>query len=677
MKRLGALPIGFATLVAGTLSMAQTPRPPLGAPVASSSVVAPPPSVIASAPPVAEPAPSVDPSRGDHMRAYHAALGARRLGQQDLRLEDVQARVAEAEAFMTTGRTDEAIARLTDLVEHPKFDLFANTEDGRAAVFRLGDALATAGIYEPARAYLRRVLKTNGAWIGSAPYARRSVRRLVDIALESQNFVGGTSDLQDLPTSTPAEVMGDIHYMNGRGKEAAADPDGALAEYAQVPQSARFWAQATYLSGLIQVEKGHFKEGEDLFCKVADPKRSDNTTPVFADENYFAVRDAARLGLGRIAHEQFRNDDARYYYYLVPRDSDRLAEALYEAATTRYEKKDYDGARELLDELKGLGVHNRYEDETWILDSYIDLARCKFEDADRKLVEFLRRYEPVRDAARRVQGDDRAMVQLLSAARSGADAGGTEIAGGTVTPDTMRAIAALVRLDPAYGAVVRRLAVLDREASGLRQALGQLGDMQKTLASNGGVRPAEEKKADPNQQLEDAKAALAGVKRQIAELRASGAKGDQIGPLEQAAHDLDVRIAQGAPTAAAAAAPTSGTGTDLPQLLADDASLASSLMPRIDAARKLLTNAETELAKDALHRVDLRLSRLLRRARLGRIESVLGRKRALEVEIEAINDGILPQGAFDSLDVARYLQDNEEYWPFEGDDWPDEFVGEK
>jgi len=29
----------------------------------------------------------------------------------------------------------------------------------------------------------------------------------------------------------------------------------------------------------------------------------------------------------------------------------------------------------------------------------------------------------------------------------------------------------------------------------------------------------------------------------------------------------------------------------------------------------------------------------------------------------------------DSLDAARYLKDSEEYWPFEGDDWPDEYVG--
>ena len=54
---------------------------------------------------------------------------------------------------------------------------------------------------------------------------------------------------------------------------------------------------------------------------------------------------------------------------------------------------------------------------------------------------------------------------------------------------------------------------------------------------------------------------------------------------------------------------------------------------------------------------------------------MLGRKRALEIEIEAINNGFLPQDAVDSLDAARFLKDSEEYWPFEGDDWPDEFIG--
>ena len=113
----------------------------------------------------------------------------------------------------------------------------------------------------------------------------------------------------------------------------------------------------------------------------------------------------------------------------------------------------------------------------------------------------------------------------------------------------------------------------------------------------------------------------------------------------------------------------------------DPGAIAKLTMPlivkplRMDASIGIDAKAIVANEKDALKRLDLRLSRLLRRARLGRIESVLGRKRALEVEIEAINSGILPQGAFDSLNAERFLQDNEEYWPFEGDDWPDEFVG--
>jgi hypothetical protein len=109
--------------------------------------------------------------------------------------------------------------------------------------------------------------------------------------------------------------------------------------------------------------------------------------------------------------------------------------------------------------------------------------------------------------------------------------------------------------------------------------------------------------------------------------------------------------------------------------LRGDRAASSELYAAAEAARGKLIEARSGLAKDAANRLVLRLSRLLRRARLGRIESVLGRKRALEVEVEALAVGILPKAALDSLEAARFLNDSEEYWPFEGDDWPDEYVG--
>ena len=171
------------------------------------------------------------------------------------------------------------------------------------------------------------------------------------------------------------------------------------------------------------------------------------------------------------------------------------------------------------------------------------------------------------------------------------------------------------------------------------------------------------------------RAALDGVKRQVAEAEAAHAAPDQVAAIQADAKKLELRLAFANGQQAAIETGSTAQGTDLPDLLRADQARASALSVQLDAVRRDLATAEGNLARDAMHRLDLRLSRLLRRARLGRIESVLGRKRALEVEIEAINAGILPADAVDSLNAARYLQDNEEYWPFEGDDWPDEFVG--
>ena len=616
-------------------------------------------------------------SRGQSMATYQDALKARKLGSTlQLSLDDVKTRAAEGEDLIRTGRIDEAVSRMLDLVESPQFVPFVADEAGRAVIFLLGDAYARAGAYQPGRAYFRKLLNQQGAWDGVATYARRAVRRLVEIGIETERYDDAIDDVKLVPQSAPEETRGEIAYLRGRASEAKKDPDGALAAYAQVGQRSRFWAQATYLQGLILTEKKQYKEGENMFCKVADPKRASSSTPVYADERFFAVRDLARLALGRVAHEQFRFDDSRYYYYLVPRDSDRLAEALYEAATSRYEKKDYEGARELLDELKGLQIHHPYEDEAWILDAYIDLAQCKFKPADDKLLKFVALYEPVRDAARRVQDNEHAMNALLDAARTGGDAGISE-GGASLKPEALRAIAALLRLDPAYGSVVRQRAVLDHEASGLRLTSGSLTDIRQQLATTGGVRPAQDDKPSDDERAKDAREAVDGVRRMISDLEGSGASASQLQPLKEELNQLQTRVnaARNATTIAAADAVTKTGGKDLPDLIRADEQTATTYSQPIETARTELAHTESVLAKDSLRRVDLRLSRLLRRARLGRIESILGRKRSLEIEIEAINNGFLPQDAVDALDAARFLKDSEEYWPFEGDDWPDEFIG--
>ncbi len=649
----------------------------------------PPPAAVPAAPPTPDtPAPEASPeasrpagpapaaavrapdARGSAMRAYHAALAARKLAATvPLSRQRLREELGDIEKKLLDGRRDEAIGALVALVESPRFDAFAKTDEGRAMKYHLGDALGRAGVYEASRAYLVALL--DGA--PTDTWYRRAARSLVDFGLESHDPRPFIADLAKVGGGAPEELRGDIAYLRGRGLEREKKLAAALVEYAKVTPRSRFWAQATYLSGLVEVERGRLAQGERLFCRVADAKLTPKQAPLYGGTEFFRVRDLSRLALGRVAHEQFRFDDSRYYYYLVPNDSEHLPEALYESATSRYEKKDYESARQLLDELSALQRNHPYEDEAWVLDAFVHMAVCEFDAADVKLGEFLKRYEPVRDGVRRLLKDDTAMRQLLDAVRVGADPGAS---GTGLAQADARAIGALLRLDSAYAASSLRIAHTEHQISGLRGAMTELDAARARLADPKKVRAQAEGaiSGSPAEKLQAIDAQIAEVRR----LLRSVSGGKRAGAVEQLRRDLEV-LEVAARAARAAAAPTvlaaTSQSADLTEMLRADRERATQLHGEAEALRTKLVAEQVELARSALGRLDRRLSRLLARARLGRIETVLGRKRSLEIEIEALSQGLLPQSAVDSLDAARFLRDDEEYWPFDGEDWDDEYVG--
>jgi hypothetical protein len=610
-------------------------------------------------------------TRGEAMRAYQKALDAKKLAASSaLSIQRLREELPVIEEKLSVGRRDEAIGDLVYLIESPRFEPFAGSEEGRTALFLLGDALAGAGALQPARGYLTRLFKGDP---GDTSY-RRAVHSLVDAGLASDRPEVILKDLEVVPASAPDELSGDVSYLRGRSAELAKKPDEALAAYAKVGEKSRFWAQATYLSGVLEVEKKNFKRGEQLFCKVADKKQTPKRAAMFGGSEFFRVRDLARLGLGRVAHEQYRFDDARYYYYLVPNDSENISEALYETATTRYEAKDYDGARQALDDLKRLKVNHVYEDEAYILDSYVDLATCRFPAADKKLDAFIARYEPVRDAARRISKDSGAVKSLVDAVRGGSDPAG---AGLGVPDDTSRALGSLLRVDSGYGRAARRLSLLDHQLSGLRRSMTELDDVSAKLSAQKGTHAQSEAglSASPADKVARIEAQIRELKRLLREAARTGKKGPDVELLGKELSGLELQARAARASLSNVTAGPAAKGEDLQGLIAADRELSTKLYQASAALRLQAEKQQLELAQDALERLDMRLSRLLRRARLGRIETVLGKKRSLEVEIEALSQGLLPQTIVDSLDAQRYLQDDEEFWPFEGEDWEDEYVG--
>ncbi len=672
----------FSSFLALGLALTATPafaQPgTVGAPIdaaAGSGTTLPPapanPAETATAPAAPNAYDDTADTRGDAMRAYQKALDSKKLAASaPLSIQRLRDDLPGIEEKIAIGRRDEAIGDLVYLIESPRFEPFASSEEGKAALFLLGDSLASAGATQPARGYLTRLLKGDP---GDTSY-RRAVHSLVDAGLASDRPEVFLKDLEVVPPSAPDELSGDVNYLRGRAAELGKKSDDALGAYAKVGEKSRFWAQATYLSGVLEVEKQHFKRGEQLFCKVADKKQTPKRAALFGGSEFFRVRDLARLGLGRVAHEQYRFDDARYYYYLVPNDSENITEALYETATTRYEAKDYDGARQALDDLKRLKVNHVYEDEAYILDSYVDLATCHFPAADKKLDAFIKRYEPVRDAARRIAKDGAAVKSLVDAVRGGADPAS---AGLGVPDDTARGLGSLLRVDSGYGRAARRLSLLDHQLSGLRRSMTELDEVSSKLSAQKDTHAQSDAglSASPADKVARIESQIRELKRLLREAERTGKKGADLELPIKELSGLEVQ-AKAARASLAEAAPAPGTkGTDLPGLIAGDRQQATELYQKSAALRLSAEKQQLDLAQDALLRLDMRLSRLLRRARLGRIETVLGKKRALEVEIEALSQGLLPQTIVDSLDAQRFLQDNEEFWPFEGEDWEDEYVG--
>src|SRR4051812_30904562 len=128
-------------------------KDPAAAP-AKDAVPAPPKN--AAATPAAAGGPD---TRSAAMAAYNRALSERRLETSSaLTPETIRERLLEAQELSAAGRRSEEIGMLVRLVESPRFADYADSGEGHAAVYALGNALATEGAHEPARGYLRRLL---------------------------------------------------------------------------------------------------------------------------------------------------------------------------------------------------------------------------------------------------------------------------------------------------------------------------------------------------------------------------------------------------------------------------------------------------------------------------------------------------------------------------------------
>jgi TolA-binding protein len=634
--------------------------------------------------PAAQPqaASTIGAADAERLARYFQALRDQRLvATQTGRVEELRAMLARAEELTQEGRDEDAALLLFEILQHPRFKDYAELDEMDAVRYQLGSALHELGAEASARRVLIELLRKGQSSSLFAP----GVRKYTDVALASPDQPAMIEELASLGPALPEDAANELRYLRGQHFHETKDYKAAKSELEQVTQHSRFYANAQYMLGSIATREKAYRDAEAHLCRITGTG-DDHRFSFYVDARYFQVKDLARLGLGRVAHEMHRGDDAFYYYFQVPNDSPRLPEAMFEAAYARYEARDFDNAIDLLDQLEARFPHSASSDEAALLRGYVSLSRCDYEHAQQFFEKFIKHFEPVAAELQRILANPvrrEALYAELVKEPVGPRRNEAEQQGKL---DMRQTLMSLLRVDPQFLELHEQVRKLDAEAA----RAGRLGDAYDVIAArlNGSDRPRQAAAESGNERdallalqsdLKDAQLALKALTDQLDAMRKLGARSAELAPLEKDVTALAKRanaLQSKIDDARFARMPNAEPGSDAKDagsLLADDAKRARAFEKRVAVLRPKLVRAANERALSELQALGERLGSFVRRARIGRIDAVMGSKRRIERQIESLAAGRFPAELQNPLLIQGFLKDNEEYWPFEGDDWPDEY----
>lgn len=606
-------------------------------------------------------------------------------GSRDALVTDLR----RAEALLRSGAYQDAAVALYAIVESPRYEGFEDFIEFQNSIYHLGVALFREGAYESALHYLLRALQAGPGTLYFAPAHRKAVD--IGLLIHKPQAVLDKLEAIELNEPLPPAIEGERSYLRARAYYSADNLAKAEAELTKISRTSRLYSSALYLRGVIRTRKGELQDAAESFCEITATK-DDNTFTFVVDERYFRIKDLARLGLGRLAHETENYDNAYYHYFQIPEDSDKLGDALFEAAWSMYQKRELPTARDLVKDFLAQFPDSPLMPEARLLAGYIELADCEFNDAQHYYDKLVADLEPIVSEIEvmRKNPDKRNFLfsKALTRWRDEKAAPDQRISLPTRTQQDQ--VLALLRIDQDFVQVHEALSGLRKANGSAPHVIKTWQNLQKRLAKTDVKANSQEASAEA-EEASDAQALvsdLGGLRRQL-----TAAKQD----LRRAERDKSIDHA----TAEAEAARLQGLGREIASLeeratkaadavaQVDEAATPDGLRPlvRKDLAESKILREATEallarltsradlMAQSALDRLYLEARRVLDKAKLGKIDAVIGQKRRLEIEVQDLASGRFPAELHGKLWEQGLIGDDEEFWPFEGEYWQDEYEG--
>ncbi len=621
-------------------------------------------------------------AQGSILDAYMTLLDQKQLaGMEAESAEELSELVQAAQEALLRGQRDEALSNLLEAVEGPRFKAFEPLDEYHSAELLLVSLLIEQHALTSAQRVLDRMLARGP----SASTFSAAYRRAIDVALLRGDLAASATRLGKLVEGTlPEDAASELAYLRGLAAYDRRDVGAAKGEFGKVGQRSRFFPNAQYMLGALAAQAKDFKEAEARFCKVATLGKKDALS-FYADGRFYQVRDMAHLALGRVAHESARSADAFYYYFQVPSDSERIAEALFEAAWASYEGGDHAAALDGLDQLKARFPRSPYSAEAAVLRGYVNLSRCEFGAAEAELIAFEKTFGTVLKEIDQTLDSEAKQATLYRdlVARADSLARNRE-SGVEAAPDPDGILLALVSADSTFYRLHSQIRVLDAELARSGNVPTALSGLAARLKGRDAPTPRLDERSTGDQfaghmqRVEELRRAVELLERDLRSLEQAKASKQETAALSAVCAKLNKRLnaleAQLRAKLRAEAAASEPSSKELSTRLEEDRRYVDGLRLSAQRIRTELEAKANQAGKQALLEARERLAQELRRARIGRIDAVMGSKRQVELQIESLAAGRFPPELVDPLRIQSLLRDDEEYWPFEGEDWPDEFV---
>jgi TolA-binding protein len=630
----------------------------------------------------------------DEVAKYFQQLEAMKLiDAESGTLESLKKELQTAEKLLHAGAFTNAAVALYAIVKSPRYTAFTDFVEFQNAEYDLAVALARSGSYGAALEIIEETLARGPA----ASYWGPAHRRAVDIAIETRDHAGVLARIEAIKTSDPIppSAAGERAYLRGRAAYDKGKLADAEAELISITRKSRMYSSAVYMRGVIRARRGQYKEAAEAMCEIAATPDTDKVTFV-VDDRYFTVKDLARLGLGRIAHESSEYDDAYYHYFQIPEDSTYLPDALFEAAWAMYQKRELPTSRDLVKEFLKEFPTSPLWPEASLLAGYVELADCEFDESQKWYDKLVVKLQPIVNEIDRVRKDQGERRHLFATAltryrevKATGELEGSKPGSETAATPFDEAVA-LLRLDPKFLRLNDAVTGANELANSAPQVVRQWQNLAQQVKEtkvgkvSSGATLEEEQLADANSLVEDLRRLAKQINTQQGEIARAkrekiveaGEANKQLDHLDDLHAKVEVALANAIVTAdkAAEAAAAQAPSGIKPMIQADIAE-ARRLDKAAHALAEKLEAAGEKLAQSSADKLYEDTRKVLDKAKLGKIDAIIGQKRKLDIEVQDLAAGRLPEELIGRLWNASMIADDEEYWPFEGVYWADEYSG--